>query len=284
MNSTRRRHHHQPARHRGAFTLVELVVVIGLMTLLVSILFAILTSAQETVSETRRSSDINENARVAIEFIKDELLSCKPPRNDRELYDPGHMFVIRNNPNLTSGDDELWFTTGAGVDSKGRRVRKNVRYFVAEDEHLGLKILKRQEFRDLYADFEAPPAPVEEDEGGKKKDTVNICEYVEHFDVQYLNFIKDPTVNATVPDKYIPELSDEVPRDINFRDPNVWKDSGLPDNQTAPPAIRITLVVRDKRGRQSCFIQRVFWVPFSTFDPDMEEPPPPTPEELEEED
>jgi type II secretory pathway pseudopilin PulG len=262
------------ARKQAAFTLVELVVAIGLMSLLVSLLFTILTTAQETVTETRRSSEIHENARVAINRIKDDLLNCKPPRNDRDLLEPGQMFVIRNSPEGIN-EDELWFTTGSGTDSKGCPIRTTVRYFVEEDEDIGLKVLKRREFRNLHADYFLIPEP---EEG----EVANICEYVEHFDVQYLNFVENKNYKAAIPENFIPELDNEDPLDINFRKADIWKDSGLPANQTAPSAIRITMIVRDRRGRQTYFIQRVFWIPFSTYDPSKEEPPPPEEEEPEE--
>lgn len=259
-------------RARGGFTLAELIVAIGLMTLLVSILFAILISAQDIVTDTRRAAGIHENARTAMDFMRDEILNSKPPRNDRPLSDPGQMFVIRNNAN-GGGDDELWITTGAGVDSKGRPVRKNVRYFVGEDPDLGLKVLRRQEYVDLYADYEAPVTPSDDD-------TANICEYVEHFDVQYLNFTRNSQYKATIPSEFLPALEDQQPRDINFRQASVWAGSGLLSNSTSPPAIRITMVVRDRRGKQSYFIQKICRVPFTTFDPAKEESPPPTAEDL----
>lgn len=259
-------HNKASAKTKAAFTLVELLIALGLLSLLVTLLFTALSTSQQTVTEARRAADIHESARVALQFLRDELLRSKPPRSDRGPYDPGQMFIIKNNAD-SQGDDELWFTTGAGSDTQGRPLRRNVRYFVEMDPNVHLKVLKRMEFDDLMANPSTAPVATE-------YNSPVVCQYIEHFDVQYLSFKENG--NKGFPDKYLPDLDDDIAAEFNFRRPDaIWENSGLPENQTSPPAVRITLVVREKLGRQTYFFQRVFLVPMNTFDPNIEEAPPP---------
>jgi type II secretory pathway pseudopilin PulG len=259
---------------QAAFTLVEIVVGLGLLTVLITMLFTVLGTAQQTVGESKRAANIHENARLAFQFLRDEVLKAKPPYIRGDM-NPGQMFIIKNNAN-GNGDDELWFTTGSGTDDLGNPIRKNVRYYVDADPNFGLKVLKRQEFPYLDANPSAFPAP-------NDQNSSTICEYVVHFDVQYLSFKE--TNKKPYPDKFLPDLDDDTPMTYNFRNPwltspVIWKGSGLPntkDNvQSSPPAIRITLVVRERLGWQTYFFQRVFLVPMSSYDPNIEEIPAPT--------
>jgi len=253
-------------RTQAAFTLVEIVVAVGLLSLLISLLFMILSTSQATVDDSSRAADIHANASAALELFRDELLRSKPPRSDVDKYARGQMFVIKNNANGV-GDDELWYTTGAGYDVMGRPIRKNVRYYVEMDPNVHLKVLKRQEFVDLTANPAQAPISTEEN-------SATICQYVDHFDVQYLSFnLRD---NKGFPDKFLPDIGDDTPKELNFRVfAQIWNGSGLPANQTSPPAVRITLVVRERLTRQNYFFQQVFLVPMNTYDPNTEEAPPP---------
>jgi type II secretory pathway pseudopilin PulG len=275
------------AARQAAFTLVEIVVGLGLLSLIVALLFTVLSTAQQTVSESSRAADIHENARNALQFLRDELLRHKPPRNDwnaNETFSPGQVFIIRNNPK-GDGFDQLIFTTGGGTDAQGRPQRANVRYFVAEDPRLKVKVLKRQSFQKLTADPLLMPDPSTDpnasaDPNDPKYDptldqnneayAATICEVVDQFDVQYLAFRAKN--NKGEPDKFLPELGDDLVKDYNGR---IWNDmwgdrdgvsSGMNTNQTSPPAIRITIVVREKLGRQKYMFQEVFLMPMNAYD------------------
>jgi type II secretory pathway pseudopilin PulG len=255
------------AKTQAAFTLVEIVIALGLLSLLIGMLFMVLSASQDTVNDANHAANIHENTRIALQFMRDELLRSKPPRSDRDPDTPGQMFIIENNA-TGQGDDELWFTTGAGLDVLGRPVRRNVRYYVEMDPNVHLKVLKRQEFDNLLANPSQAPQTTEEN-------SATVCEYVDHFDVQYLSFKERE--NKGFPEKFLPDTGDDIAKEFNFRRPDrIWDNSGLPDNQTSPPAIRVTLVVREKLSRQTYFFQRVFLVPMNTYDPNTAEAPPPT--------
>lgn len=323
------RFHNPCAARQAAFTLVEIVVGLGLLSLIVTLLFTVLSTAQQTVSESSRAADIHENARNALQFLRDELLRHKPPRNDwnaNETFSPGQVFIIRNNPK-GDGFDQLIFTTGAGNDPQGRPQRANVRYFVADAPDLHVKVLRRQTFVSLIADPSQMPDSNPDPEtvpawanstsyaaGDLRRDaadntlwkcmsghasapalpppqisktfsedraarpsywleqgvTVTICEVVDQFDVQYLAFRAKN--NKGEPDKFLPELGDDSVKDYNGR---IWNDmwgerdgvsSGMNTNQTSPPAIMITIVVREKLGRQKYMFQEVFLLPMNAYD------------------
>ncbi|MEO7803966.1 MAG: prepilin-type N-terminal cleavage/methylation domain-containing protein [Actinomycetota bacterium] len=64
-------------RGEGGFTLIELLVAMGLFGILTTILFSIVLNSANTVTTTRQSTDINEEARAALNRISREVREAK---------------------------------------------------------------------------------------------------------------------------------------------------------------------------------------------------------------
>src|SRR3954452_11977820 len=63
----------QVARADGGFTLVEVLVAMGLFIMLMSIIMLMVTSASRATQDTRQFTNINEQARIATERLTREL-------------------------------------------------------------------------------------------------------------------------------------------------------------------------------------------------------------------
>lgn len=275
------------ARKQAAFTLIEIITAIGLLAIIVSLLFAVLAAAEDSVTNAERAAHIHDSATGVLTRLRDDLLTAKPPflRTDDT---PGQVFIIKNNAD-GQGNDELWFTNSTGVDDNGQPIRVNVRYFVYPDPYYPtLKALWRQQFTNLLANPNdpsvkaAPYTMVGNIVTLTNTDTIKtaiICEYVDRFDVQYLSFVLDSSTKNPLPDDYLPALDDNAPAQLNFRRPagipSYGTAVGLDATETSPPAVRITMVIREQYGVQKYFFQRVFMVPMTGNSPNAVEPPPP---------
>ena len=96
-------------RADGGFTLVEVLVAMGLFIMLMSIIMLMVTSASRATQDTRQFTNINEQARIATE------------RLTRELRQAAEIRAV-SLPTAPGGDLALTF----GVDFNGNQVIDNV--------------------------------------------------------------------------------------------------------------------------------------------------------------
>ena len=281
---------HRKYGDKAGFTLTELVVVIGMMSVIISTLFLSLSISQQTVSETTRNAEVVGDAVLILSLLKDDLGSCVPPTTDYtkevkegddtpHIDDPGYAFIIRNHSAQEDPFDRLLFSTRLSPGSGGLAIDKNVCYFVYFDDTLKRNVLVRQVLYDMEADFDEIPPIKEEDipegeegeggEGEEEEEPKKVALYevlstsVERFEVQYLDAMKYEDFNFCIPDKFVPEFGQDPVEAVeyNFRDSDIWGDSLHPTRESIPRAIRVILVLSTNRGRHKYYFSRVFRIP-----------------------
>ncbi len=255
----------------SGFTLIELVIAVGMMGVISTTLFLTLSTTQTTVTSTTQNSLMVDNAWQTFELLESDIAASIPPSNDHyDLVEPGYVFLIINHGKAGESDnfDELWFSTTYTRGSKDRVSVKNVRYFVDWDLNTHRHILKRQELHEMYADPDNADGlmPAVTD-----TNSYTLCGAVEKFEVQYLGVKRNPETSKWMPDRFRPTPEeDEVQLDnkiLNFRDLEIWNSRVTlhPDDESSPRAIRVILVLRDYGGGPAYYFERVFWTVHTRF-------------------
>ena len=119
---------------RSAFTLVEMMVAVGLMTLIVAVAAMVFSGSSELVRVTTARTEIYQNARAVLDELDSELRMAF-------LTSTGKVFMGYDNstpsgaPQKQDGTDTIWFNTMAehlDGDKKLHRAQQ-VYYYIAKD-------------------------------------------------------------------------------------------------------------------------------------------------------
>jgi len=106
-----------PAHKRNGFTLVEMVVAMAVLVILMLLLFRFLAGAQQAWSLSKANTRVYENARVALELIRRELLTAVASNESgRQIpFQAGNPCTFISATNISS--------TSSGPDCKLTEVR-----------------------------------------------------------------------------------------------------------------------------------------------------------------
>lgn len=286
-------------RRDAAFTLVELLVAIGLMMVLISSLVLIFASTTATVEINRSRIQIHNAARAALEQLARDLTSMLPMDGGAQRFwmrDGGEKPINSAERNYIGATDSIGFravTSVKGVltpaqvvyrvvlDPRGKSVEKVIGGNLVAGRQV---YILRKEVLDLNGN--ALPDPTQS--GKTVPAAADLCHYVVSFNLEYLagagqysqiaKVDSPPPGLAAMPDGPFPgplaiDPSSLVPVSVPPVDPMGESTDGadindevLPSGRQAPrfvvPAIRATLrIVEDIEARQERVFTREIWLP-----------------------
>lgn len=279
---------HSSSRVSG-FTLVELLVAIGLMMILVTVMAQIFAGAQGVTSTSLARTDLFGNARQSFEIMARDLSGILPKQGGNQRF-----WLSNQNSNPGNGHGERNFDGTSQSPGRGARDRVAantvtcergmpprglvVKYCLSEDldptlgeqgvyqttrTHRVIHTLRR-----MIWELRNPPLPSElNNDLDRLNDPparpiiADLCHYVLSMNIEVLY---DPnSADQTAPRYY--QLTDNTPyrAGSNLTTLPYPLGDGNPSTEpTLPPAIRITLrIVESAKEIQERVVSRVIWIP-----------------------
>ncbi|HNZ85475.1 MAG: prepilin-type N-terminal cleavage/methylation domain-containing protein [Planctomycetes bacterium] len=231
--------------HKG-FTLVELMVAIGLMVLLMGVVVTIFSSSSEVMALAEAKMGIYQNARAAFDLMARDITNMTgtplAPNEVLNINNPNAGGLLLTFHTVTSWIDGNTQRTGAAM----------VQYTLIPSRTFNsqpLFSLQRtiipadnpsNPITDVFAEFLVPPYVINMD---PLPDTDNPA----------------PTMNIPFLTEFFTHNNNETANwSINNGAANPPGDTKLP---TLPPAVRITMTLTDEFMRARRTLSRVIWIP-----------------------
>ena len=209
-------------KKNNGFTLIELMVAVGLMVLLLGIVFNIFTSASEVMTRTEATMEMFQNARVIFDIMSQDLT------NAREIKKFNNMTTLSDSQDiLTLITTTSWIKTENNTQTQTigsaevtYSLKKTKEFASKKLYYLQRQIKNEEENPTVIGEYLVAP-----DANDNKR---NIPFYVEA--CKYAG------------SKWTPETSINNSEDI-------------------PPAVRVTMTLADEFLRNRQTFSRVFWIP-----------------------
>lgn len=209
-------------KKNNGFTLIELMVAVGLMVLLLGIVFNIFTSASEVMTRTEATMEMFQNARVIFDIMSQDLT------NAREIKKFNNMTTLSDSQDiLTLITTTSWIKTENNTQTQTigsaevtYSLKKTKEFASKKLYYLQRQIKNEEEKPTVIGEYLVAPDATD--------DTRNIPFYVEA--CKYAD------------SKWTPETSINNSEDI-------------------PPAVRVTMTLADEFLRNRQTFSRVFWIP-----------------------
>lgn len=224
-------------KKNNGFTLIELMVSVGLMVLLLGIVFNIFTSTSEVVTRTEATMEMFQNARVIFDIMSQDFT------NAREIAVFDNMTTLSDSKNiLTLITTTSWIDKNTNKQTIGSA---EVTYSLKKTREFASKKLYYLQRKIKDVDEENAPNVIGEylvapDATDNNR---NIPFYVEAY--KYNSLSTYPETNSK------------------------WKNEGTLDKENEngnekykiPPAVRVTMTLADEFLRNRQTFSRVFWIP-----------------------
>lgn len=216
-------------KKNNGFTLIELMVSVGLMVLLLGIVFNIFTSTSEVVTRTEATMEMFQNARVIFDIMSQDFT------NAREIA------IFDNMTTLSDSKDILTLiTTTSWIDKN-----TNKQTIGSAEVTYSLKMTREFESKKLYY-LQRKIKDVDEENAPNV-----IGEYL-------------VAPDATNDKRNIPFYVEAFTYNSQSTNPE-WSHNGTLDKEDnkykIPPAVRITMTLSDEFLRNRQTFSRVFWIP-----------------------
>lgn len=284
-------------RSQAGFTLVELLVAIGLMMILISSMVLIFVSTTTTVEINRSRIQIHNAARAALEQFARDLSSMLPMSGGSQRFwmrDGGELPIASADRHHIGAWDTIGFTAVTSVkgvpttaqvvyrlikDPRGKTVEKLKDGILLAGRQL---YILRKELRNVDGGALLDPTKT----GGVALDqpTAELCHYVVSFNLEYMSAsgqysqIEPGPTSPSMPQGPFPGPTAIDPGNVAQLtatpvDPMGQSTGGadlndevLPSGRQSPkyivPAIRATLrIVEDIEARQERVFTREIWLP-----------------------
>jgi prepilin-type N-terminal cleavage/methylation domain-containing protein len=222
-------------KKNNGFTLIELMVAVGLMVLLLGIVFNIFTSASEVMTRTEATMEMFQNARVIFDIMSQDLTNAREVKleniatlsKNNNITDNKAHDITDNKAILTLTTTTSWIENNAQTIGSATVTYslKKAKDFASEKlYYLQRKIEKTTTSNavisnDIIGEYLVAP-------GTTATDYLDIPFYIEAF-----------TYNST------------------------WSKSDTIADNTIPPAVRITMTLADEFLRNRQTFSRIFWIP-----------------------
>lgn len=219
-------------KKNNGFTLIELMVSVGLMVLLLGIVFNIFTSTSEVVTRTEATMEMFQNARVIFDIMSQDFTNAREIKLENIATLSNNNMTDNKAHDITDDKAILTLTTTTSwiKDNKQTIGSATVIYSLKKAKdfeseklyYLQRKIDKEESESTIIGEYLVAP-------GIDNNDYIDIPFYVEAFTYQ----------------------SD-------------WKRNDKITDNTIPPAVRITMTLSDEFLRNRQTFSRVFWIPQGT--------------------
>lgn len=144
-------------KKKKGFTLVELMVVLGLVAIFGAITLTISVTSGKLFSNVQKKSIFNDDARILIANIEDELRAAKNIEGTKTIASPSTISYLGNNYSSLefplSGDAVLCYTIKeSGTEKKYAYVRDSVskevkKFTLGSNQYSGFNVLSVSEFK-----------------------------------------------------------------------------------------------------------------------------------------
>lgn len=222
-------------KKNNGFTLIELMVSVGLMVLLLGIVFNIFTSTSEVVTRTEATMEMFQNARVIFDIMSQDFT------NAREIT------VFDNMTTLSDSKDILTLiTTTSWIKTENNTQTQTIG---SAEVTYSLKMTREFESKKLYY-LQRKIKDVDEENAPNV-----IGEYL---------VAPDATDNNRNIPFYIEAFIYKSSNDSS-NDSSEWENKKEPEKENGkykiPPAVRVTMTLADEFLRNRQTFSRVFWIP-----------------------
>ena len=228
---------------KSGFTLIELMIAVGLMAFIMTLVAAIFSQISTTVTTGTDRLNIYSSARAALDIFVTDINGCFPLDSEQQRFTMGED---KQGDDISGARDTISFTATALV--KGQPAAARIGYYLVTEtdtsildaQNIDGRSTTTKTKRQLYV-----LKRVALDSEDKELDSVDLCHYVLSFNIEVYDKASPPSF------KQLSALTYEYPIGDNH-----------PVIEKLPLGLRITLrVVANAAERQERIFSRVVWIP-----------------------
>ncbi|MDI6732550.1 MAG: type II secretion system protein [Planctomycetota bacterium] len=227
---------------QSGFTLVELLVTIGLMTFIMVLIATIFSQTITTVNIGTDQLDIYTSARSGVDFLVSDIKGCLPVENKDQRFT---LAEDKEGEHIVQAQDRISFRAVALVTNQ--LAAAEIEYYLVEETAPSFTDEKGQTGRSATIKTKRPLYVLRrnaKDFNGQLLDFTDLCHYVLSFNIECF------------------DSASKTYKQINEVDYTFPIGDGNPEDEQLPSGLRITLrVVANAAERQERIISRVIWIP-----------------------